>query len=587
MNDLMFNQVLMSDGYVVDFAIGTTYGLDMESLLSIPLTMELMSEITETTMPPHFLMEAIRKSADRFVIFCNAGNIIVPRNLSRVYSLLESCVYQVALPTFNNSFVNFHPKVWVVKLSNPETGISIIKLAVMSRNLTQSIDMDVVCTLEGPISRFKAPSYIRDKHKPLKDFLLWLAFRPRCNTKNKILSLVETLDYIHGFEIDDRRFEDYDFFPMGFSDAYNGMNTCFNTPQFAEHVNQAVIISPFIDSTVLSMLAKAKNKGGKTLITRQEYITQEILEMYNDGVYAVKDTLNDETEEAISLDLHMKIYFINAYGRNYLYLGSTNATRNGFDRNVEFLLGLRFRPNHMSYRIFRQEFINDHKDCRFEKIITPVVNPGTDKNSDEERIIRRFIASIYNAVAYRRKDDETTFDLKVAYEKLRSESPIFLAPLQAYDKEQELGDFEIWFEKIQLIDLCDFYIIKVGKIRRIIKIPTTGIPTNERDTAIFRSFIDTKQKFLNYITFLLADDKEEYVGEQAFIDEIKGEQNNGAQDDLNASLYENMLRAAYTHPDRIKEIAKIISKLDEKVIPAGFIQLYKQFEMAIKQIKKR
>lgn len=56
MNDLMFNQVLMSDGYVVDFAIGTTYGLDMESLLSIPLTMELMSEITETTMPPHFLM---------------------------------------------------------------------------------------------------------------------------------------------------------------------------------------------------------------------------------------------------------------------------------------------------------------------------------------------------------------------------------------------------------------------------------------------------------------------------------------------------------------------------------------------------
>ena len=45
MNDLMFNQVLMSDGYVVDFAIGTTYGLDMESLLSIPLTMELMKQL--------------------------------------------------------------------------------------------------------------------------------------------------------------------------------------------------------------------------------------------------------------------------------------------------------------------------------------------------------------------------------------------------------------------------------------------------------------------------------------------------------------------------------------------------------------
>ena len=108
MNDLMFNQVLMSDGYVVDFAIGTTYGLDMESLLSIPLTMELMSEITETTMPPHFLMEAIRKSADRFVIFCNAGNIIVPRNLSRVtipssifirkYGLSNSVIQRLGYP---------------------------------------------------------------------------------------------------------------------------------------------------------------------------------------------------------------------------------------------------------------------------------------------------------------------------------------------------------------------------------------------------------------------------------------------------------------------------------------------------------
>lgn len=37
------------------------------------------------------------------------------------------------------------------------------------------------------------------------------------------------------------------------------------------------------------------------------------------------------------------------------------------------------------------------------------------------------------------------------------------------------------------------------------------MPTDERDKAIFRSFINTKGKFINYLAFMLTEDVEQYI----------------------------------------------------------------------------
>lgn len=110
MKDLLLDQVLVSDGFTVDYTVGTTYSLDMETLLAVPLTLGLMGDAGEGNVAPHVLMEAIRASADKFVVFCNAGCIAVPHKNSRVFSLLEDCVNQVALPAAGKGFVNFHPQ---------------------------------------------------------------------------------------------------------------------------------------------------------------------------------------------------------------------------------------------------------------------------------------------------------------------------------------------------------------------------------------------------------------------------------------------------------------------------------------------
>lgn len=584
MKDLLLDQVLVSDGFMVDFAVGTTYSLDMETLLAVPLTMGLMGDAGEGNVATHVLMEAIRASADKFAVFCNAGCIAVPRKNSRVFSLLENCVNQVTLPAQGKGFVNFHPKVWIVKQTNPEIGITRLKVSVMSRNLTSSSDMDAVCVLEGTVRRGMASEESLKKHKPLRDFIIWLANQPKISKRREIIQLAEALDHVEEFELDDKRFDSYDFYPIGISEEYNGMSSCLQIPEFAKYVNQAIVISPFIDEPILRLLARPGLNGEKTLITRQEYVNQEILEMFNDGVYAVKDTLKEEAEGARPLDLHMKMYFINARGWNYLYLGSANATRNAFNRNVEFMLGLRFRPNQYSYRKFREEFIYDRRDCRFEQLTTPASVAEEPTSNEEEMIIRKVASSIYSAKASR--NDDGTFRVKITHKKLRSDQPIFLSPLQAEGKKSQLEEFETTFDGMRLVELSDFYIVSVGEMSRIISIPTSGIPTEERDTAIFRSFIDTKEKFLNYLNFMLAEDKEEYLGEMAATEEINESLDIRKDEDMSSGLYETMLRLAYSNPTRIKDIARIMDKVDPSVVPEGFTCLYSQFENAIKHLPK-
>ena len=66
-NDIIYTDVLQSDGFVIDYAVCTTYSLDMPSLLSVPFMLGTMTDLTETAMrSPHLILETINKSAGKF-----------------------------------------------------------------------------------------------------------------------------------------------------------------------------------------------------------------------------------------------------------------------------------------------------------------------------------------------------------------------------------------------------------------------------------------------------------------------------------------------------------------------------------------
>src|SRR5438034_8824379 len=88
-------------GYELDQAVGTTYSLDLMSLLAAPLGFALFDrEAADGRLiaDPISLIEAVRRSADRIDIFCQAGQIAVPSEHRAIMTYLESSIHQVVPP---------------------------------------------------------------------------------------------------------------------------------------------------------------------------------------------------------------------------------------------------------------------------------------------------------------------------------------------------------------------------------------------------------------------------------------------------------------------------------------------------------
>lgn len=589
-NDIVYTEVMQSEGFVVDYAVCTTYCLDMPTLLSVPFMLGTMTDLTEATMrSPHLILETINRSAGKFAVFCNAGCIAVPQANSKVYALLERSVVQVTLPAKGGGFVNFHPKVWVIKETNPDTDESQIKLVVLSRNLTCSNDLDMVCELVGKIGRKPATKRAQAKHAPLIDFLSWLVGKADDrNIRKNMRAICEDLSYIERFDLTDSPFEDYDFFPMGIS-GYDGYSDCLEQ-DILNHAAEMLIISPFVDMDVLGKMAVCSPCAKKTLITRHASVTQDIINLFNDndGVYVPKEVLTDKVEKDVVVDLHEKVYFVRRYegnlSYNHLYLGSTNATKNGFKRNVEFLLHLQFAPYKSSYDKYRGELINDSKECMFEKV-TSIPNDDASKDDvTNELLLRTAIAALQKAQITGQADNYA-ITIACRPNKLPGRT-VTLYPLGCEGKEATLAD-GMTFTGLSLSLLTEFYVISIDKLRRVIKLPTEGMPIEERDNAIFRSFINTKGKFINYLAFMLTDDVEQYVLEsQQMEKKLSTEHATAMEQQLSTSLYEDMVRMAYTNPERIASIRQIVEKADKEVVPEHFMEMYLTFENVLKQIKR-
>lgn len=81
-----YGEMLVSPGYDVDFAIGTTYSVNPQALLIIPMALGLLSSNNEAAVQsPICLLEGIRRSANKFVLFCNKGERTYHQTANPIY----------------------------------------------------------------------------------------------------------------------------------------------------------------------------------------------------------------------------------------------------------------------------------------------------------------------------------------------------------------------------------------------------------------------------------------------------------------------------------------------------------------------
>lgn len=576
MEDLVFNQMLCSEGYKVDYAVGTTYSLDLTSFMSLPFSLGFIEDPDEAMLSSiAYLFTALRMCSNKLAVFCNFSNIKVPDGHKKIfYSLIEKSIFPINAAKKPTDLVNFHPKVWVIQESEINGDTKRIKVIVMSRNLTNDNSIDAVCELTGIISDKEAPSKSLEKHKALWDFLNYLKLFADGPKRKMIERLVASIKKVKKFDLSDSPFDDYTFIPMGIKEHTTDGKELL---EYMHQSREAVIISPFIDEHAL---AGFSDLNDKTLITREMSLTQGIVDCIGqENIYITNQQMLDN-EESNSVDLHAKVFYTrDRENRQYMYLGSTNATRNGFERNVEFLMGLRFAPYQCSYTKFRENFINDERDCKFEPMIG-LPKESEDKANEIQKtlILRRQIASIQEASVL--VNENGKYDVTISYCGNGS-TDATLYPLLYPEKVTKLAATVI-FTDIELEKLSEFYVIMIGDSRQLIKIKTTGIPEH-RDEAICRRIMN-KDQFMDCICFLLADSKKTYVAEKLVNENlISGRGTDNASERVKTpALYEELLRTAYERPDIFEDMDTFVSSLPKDIVPDDFRVIYNDIKNALK-----
>lgn len=587
-NRVDYGSLLIEDiEYELEHAVCLTYSLDMEALLGVPLCLGMRGEMTSSQRSnPLYVLEAIRRTGKKLSVFCNAGCIKVPKSESRLFALMENCIHEVRMPNFK---YNFHPKVWVAQYRNTVDSRTLIKVIVMSRNLTFDQSMDMAVEMAGFVG--EKPN---SKNQPLADMLQFVSQFD--NKKSTINELIKNLMHVAQFELLDC-FDTYNFHSFGiYGKSENGIKKIVNKGTFRpanslfKNCSSLMVVSPFLtESTVLDILQGVERK---CLITRDLSVTRGIFSAFNnnpdDGIWVVDPVFssNDALEDNESYgfadrDIHAKVYYTEKYGEPHkLYVGSLNASYNAFNNNVEFLVELSYKSYHSSYWSIKNDFIPE-KESPFIKMLS-----FTEKSSDDTAKEVDFREEIYSITSAEVVSNDGKFSLKV-YSNTEFVG-VTIRPFYLKVSAKPLTK-EVDFEDVALNNLSNMFIITKNGQECLIKLNVLNMPEQEREDAIFNYIIKNRPMFMTYMRYLLDEDFYDTVGFEEMLARESGENDysEGYGFDIEPDIYEKMLRAAADNPERFDAMYEVVEKLEDNVIGEEFRQLLDIFMSAAGRKGKR
>lgn len=577
-----YGELLSMDAdYQLDQAVGLTYSLDMEALMGIPLCLGMGGEMTSGQRNnPLYVLEAIRRTGKKLSVFCNAGSMKVPKTESRLYALLENSIHEVRMPNDN---YNFHPKLWVLQYHNIDTQRILIKVVILSRNLTFDQSMDVAVQITGFVEQEVNP-----KNQPIADMLQFVAQYD--SKKNRLNQLIANVKKVERFQLPDC-FDDYEFHSFGiYGRAENGIKKIAvkehkkSAGEMFRNCDSLLVISPFLSESVICDLL---NSGPKRhcLITKETSVTEKIFCAFNknsgDGVWVVdpvfrtNDALEDsDTYGYANRDVHAKIYYTEKGNNPHkLYLGSLNASCNAFKHNAEFLLELTYKNRYSSYESVRDDFIPE-KESPFIRM-----DKYDESNVEKEESKIDFRKEVYSVKSAEVVPDKDKFKIKVYSE--RDFEGVSIRPFFVKTDRKPLL-MEVEFEEVPLNKLSNMFLLSKGGSECLIRLEVTGMPEREREDAIFNDIISNRPMFMAYMRYLLDEDFYDGVTFEGPIIEDGESKEQSASYGFTAEpdLYEKMLRAAADCPERFDSMYEVAERLDDNKIGEEFRQLLGLFMKA-------
>lgn len=566
-------------GFILERAIGTTYSLDLQALLAVPVAM-FYSKPLETDFDkddnPFDVFDSISKALKTVTIFCQKGKIKVPRQFNKLLSFTEDCVIEI---TPSSTFSSFHPKCWWLWFKNPKSEEKINRFAVLSRNLTFDRSWDVAFYFEGEVSR-----ELKTQNKPIVDLLEYLEKVSGLKIDKQLKNDLNRVDFKN-----DLSFRTWSFYPIGISSEHRN-------PLLSNYLHPDVLLmmSPFVDDkSVREISGKASEKSWlfsrKTELRKLKEKTFE----HVDKSFCIPDIIVDGEMNDIKaddipnvepepLDLHAKLYISRKGNTNTWLLGSANLTSPAFGRNIECLIELKTDDYKLSpERIYKELVSTDKEKKLFEQFVSTEVDVDKDEE-DIKKAIRRLEYEIVNCFFSGKAVSDASgiyFSYEIEFNAINlNPSKGLKVYMQPYsiDLSADLAKqikplqtnsitFDFKVKESQLSKYFIFTIYYKGKWEKSFLLKADmDLSSTTRESKILAEIISSKEKFVQYLHFLLSD--------SGIVNGIpgpspKGKTNN--RDDDNESiwqiysipLYEELLKAASQKPQVLKNIDDVINKL--------------------------
>lgn len=588
-------------GFVFDAGVATTFSLDLETALAVPVALALFSSenTDELLKSPLALLEGLERTADRLAIFCEGGRIQAhPMPQSRLCTLLERLIIEVAAPRGGS----FHPKLWAMRYRLREAGGPVrMRLLILSRNLTRDRSWDLSLCLDGEVGRGRRPV-----NRPLVNLVKALPSMARGGPPRHVPGLLTGL-------IDDLHRTNWEP-PDPFEKVSFAVTGIGRSPWKPQRCLRLGIVSPFCDTIALRTLADLAGEP-RRLVSRSEElvsIAPEVLDRFKE--VSVMDALA-ETEDGESNDsddentsqlsgLHAKVFVQESGWDTAITMGSGNATRPALitRRNVEMfatLTGKRSKVGRID-EIFGQD--------GFGRVLRPFkpteISPIEPELIDAERRVDRARRELVEAgltldcaTVNCEQDSQKLWRMTLRSGralKLHGLASVVSWPItRGKDHAREVlaalrhGD-EIEIGTLPLVDVTRFLAFRLtdsghpkANALFAMGLKTDGLPPH-RHQAVLRWLLNSREAFLRYLRLLLADLGDPLSAQFASgpTDGVGGWRT--ATDD--EPILEDMVRALSTGRDRLSSVRRLMERLEQapsddnvSVIPEDFIELWNAF----------
>ena len=600
-------------GFRFDCAVALTYSLGLDTLLAVPLHLLIHASgqpQTRLLKDRLAILDGLKQTTGNLSIFHQHGRIMAPRGKRILYSLLEESVYRASAPLGGI----FHPKVWLLRFSpddgdangDPALRAPLIRLAVLSRNLTADPSWDVSLTVEGRPGTREV-----DANEDLVRLLLalpdWAPELPE-ERATQIGSLADDLART-SWELPDGIDE--------FRLHTIGLEGRVWLPPRSERL---VVMSPFCTAGALKRLA-GTSPSPRALISRPEEfvrISQGSKDAFNpfERCLVLRETAEADDDEDASLrrgahiGLHAKLYLCDEADRTRLFVGSANATHPALigSTNVEVMVELAGSRKRLGSV---EEFL--HKDG-FGAILEDFDPHDVDPPKPEEVEAQKQIELACDAVAASElrltchaadedQGESQSWRLRLCADdpiKLPSGLriaawPITLPRGRKLDCRPLLGGGEVVYGPMAVSSITRFIAFEIALAEDgpsappqtfVLRLPAEGLPVLARDEAVVRQIVRNREGFLRYLLFLLGafDGFAEVGGGGASSLETGGGGGFGS-----LPLLEQMTRAFCRDPSRLESVRRLVEHLRksgtaedaDEIVPADFLQLWSTFEAAM------